>query len=72
MVLAENLYRTGSISIGKVAKHTEQSRAEQSRAEQSKAKQSKAEFSEYLSKLGIPVIDYPTKELDNKLDYFKS
>ena len=39
---------------------------------QSKAKQSKAEFSEYLSKLGIPVIDYPTKELDNKLDYFKS
>jgi len=57
VVLAESLYRTGSISIGKAAKL---------------AGQSIAEFSEYLSKLGIPIIDYPAEELDNELDYFKS
>lgn len=57
VVLAESLYRTGSISIGKAAKL---------------AGQSIAEFSEYLSKLGVSVVDYPTKELDAELDYFKS
>ena len=56
-VLAESLYRTGSISIGKAAKL---------------ANQSIAEFSEYLSQLGIPVIDYSAEELEDELDYLQS
>ncbi len=57
VVLAESLCRTGSISIGKAAKL---------------AGQSIAEFSEYLSQLGVPIIDYSVEELDAELDYFKS
>lgn len=57
VVLAENLYRTGSLSIGKAAKL---------------AGQSVAEFTEYLSRLGIAVVDYPAAELQNELQYFNS
>ncbi|HEB63035.1 MAG TPA: prevent-host-death family protein [Gammaproteobacteria bacterium] len=57
VILAESLYRTGSISIGKASKL---------------AGQSIAGFSEYLSKLGIPVIDYTADELDKELKYLQS
>ena len=55
VVLAESLYRTGAISLGKSAKL---------------AGLSIAEFSEYLSRLGIAVVDYPAEELESELDYF--
>ena len=57
VMLAESLYRAGSVSIGKAAKL---------------AGQSVAEFSEYLSKLGIPVVDYSPDELDKELEYLQS
>ena len=56
VVLAESLYKTGSISLGKAAKL---------------AGQTIAEFTEFLSKLGIPVVDYPPGELNDELNYFK-
>lgn len=55
VVLAESLYRTGAMSLGKSAKL---------------AGLSIAEFSEYLSRLGIAVVDYPAEELESELDYF--
>ena len=55
VVLAESLYRSGSVSIGKAAKL---------------AGLSIVEFSEYLSGLGIAVVDYPVEELQDELQYF--
>ena len=57
VVLAESLYRSGCFSIGKAARL---------------AGQSIAEFSEYLSGLGVSVVDYPPEQLDDELKYFKS
>ena len=55
VAMAENLFECGSLSIGKAAKL---------------ASMSIAEFSEHLSRLGINVVDYPTKELEKELNYF--
>ncbi len=57
VALAENLYQSGSLSIGKAAKI---------------ADQSIAEFSEHLSRLGIAVVDYSADELADELGYFNS
>lgn len=57
VVLAESLYRTGSFSIGKAAKLAEMSIAE---------------FTEYLSCLGVAVVDYPADELQDELGYFNA
>ena len=53
--LAENLYKEGILSIGKAAQL---------------ANQSIPEFTEYLSNLGISVVDYDATELDSELEYF--
>ncbi len=57
VALAESLYQSGSLSIGKAAKL---------------AGLSIAEFSEHLSRLNIAVVDYPADELENELSYFSS
>ncbi len=57
VMLAESLYRTGSTSIGKAAKI---------------ADKSIVEFSEYLSKIGLSVVDYNPDELDKELQYLQS
>ncbi len=57
VALAESLYQSGSLSIGKAAKL---------------ADQSIAEFSEHLSRLGIAVVDYSANELEDELSYFKT
>lgn len=55
MILAENLYKEKMLSLGKAAKL---------------AGLSIAEFAEHLSQLGIPVVDYAVKEIDEELEYF--
>jgi len=57
IVLATRLFKEGSISLGKSAKI---------------AKMSIAEFSEYLSRLGIPLVDISEDELDKELRYLNS
>ncbi len=54
--LAENLFKSGALSLGKAA---------------ALANMSIAEFSEYLSQLGIPVVDYPADELEEELRIFE-
>jgi predicted HTH domain antitoxin len=54
--LAENLFKSGALSLGKAA---------------ALAHMSIAEFAEYLSQLGIPVVDYPAAELDDELNVFE-
>ena len=55
VAMAESLFESGSLSIGKAAKL---------------AGMSIAEFSEHLSRLGIDVVDYPVETLEKELDYF--
>ncbi len=55
VAMAESLFESGSLSIGKAAKL---------------AGMSIAEFSEHLSRLGIDVVDYPVEALAKEQDYF--
>lgn len=57
LALAENLFKSGELSLGKAAKL---------------ANMSLAEFSEHVSRLGIPVVNYDPSELETELDYFTS
>ena len=57
LALAENLFKSGELSLGKAAKL---------------ANMSRVEFGEHVSRLGIPVVDYDPAELDAELDYFSS
>jgi predicted HTH domain antitoxin len=50
--LAENLFKSEELSLGKAA---------------ALAHMSIAEFAEYLSQLGIAVVDYPIEELEEEL-----
>jgi predicted HTH domain antitoxin len=52
VALAERLYQKGTVSLGKAAKI---------------AGMTYVLFSEHLSKLGIPVIDYSTDDLEEEL-----
>ncbi len=54
--LAENLFKNSALSLGKAA---------------ALANMSIAEFAEYLSQLGIPVVDYPADELEEELHIFE-
>ena len=58
-IVAENLLlnKSGGLSLGKAA---------------ALANMSIAEFAEYLSQLGIPVVDYPAAELEEELRIFES
>lgn len=53
--LAVNLYQSHELSLGKAAEL---------------AQMPKLEFTEYVSRLGIPVVDYPAEELDQELAGF--
>lgn len=53
--LAVNLYQSHELSLGKAAEL---------------ARMPKLEFTEYVSRLGIPVVDYPAEELDRELAGF--
>ena len=55
VAMAENLFKNGTLSIGKAAKL---------------AGMSIAEFTEHLSRLGIDVVNYPAEELKQELEYF--
>ena len=55
--LAETLFKSGGLSLGKAAAF---------------ANMSIAEFAEYLSQLGIPVVDYPAEELEEEPRIFES
>ena len=55
VALAENLFESGALSIGKASKL---------------AQMSIAEFTEHVSRLGIPVVNYDPAELAQELDYF--
>ena len=55
LALAENLFKSGEMSLGKAAKL---------------ANLSRVEFGEHLSRLGIAIVDYDPSELDAELDYF--
>ncbi len=57
IVLATRLFREGDISLGKASKI---------------AKMSVAEFSEYVSRQGIPVVDLTEDELDQEIAYLNS
>lgn len=57
VALAENLFKSGELSLGKAAKL---------------ADMALADFIEHVSHLGIPVVNYDPAELDNELSYFKS
>ncbi len=57
LALAENLFKSGELSLGKAAKL---------------ANMSRVEFGEHVSRLGIPIVDYDPAELDAELDYFSS
>lgn len=57
LALAENLFKSGELSLGKAAKL---------------ANMSRIEFGEHISRLGIPIVDYDPAELDAELDYFSS
>lgn len=56
-VLAIKLFKEGDISLGKAAKL---------------AKMPIAEFSEYLSEIGIPVVDFSKDEFDQEMEYLSS
>lgn len=57
ITLAIKLFKEGDISLAKAAKL---------------AKMNLAEFSEYVSALGIPVVDFTEEELDEELAYLRS
>lgn len=57
VTLAVKLFKEGDISLGKAAKL---------------AKMNYAEFTEYVSQLGIPVVDFSEEELDQELTYLNS
>ena len=57
LALAENLFKSGELSLGKAAKL---------------AGMSRIEFGEHLSRLGSPIVDYDPAELDAELDYFNT
>jgi len=57
ITLATRLFKEGDISLGKAAKI---------------AKMSIAQFCEYISRLGIPIVDYSAEELDQELAYLNS
>lgn len=56
LALAEYLFREGILSLGKAAKV---------------AGMSYVLFSEHLSRIGIPVVDYPVDELEEELEVAK-
>ena len=55
LALAESLFKSGELSLGKAAKL---------------ANMPKVEFGEYVSLLGIPLVNYDASELEAELDYF--
>ena len=55
--LATHLFRSHSMSLGKAAKL---------------ARMSIAEFTEHVSRLGLPVVDYDPAELDQELAYLNA
>lgn len=57
ITLAVKLFKEGDISLGKAAKL---------------AKMNLAQFTEYVSKLGIPLVDFSEDELDQELAYLES
>lgn len=57
IVLATRLFKEGDISLGKAAKM---------------AKMSLAEFTEYVSGLGLSVVDFSEDELDKELSFLDS
>lgn len=57
IVLATRLFKEGDISLAKAAKM---------------AKMTLADFTEYVSRLGLPVVDFSEAELDQELTYLES
>lgn len=57
VVLATRLFKEGDISLGKAAKM---------------ARMSLADFTEYVSRLGISIVDFSEDELDKELSYLDS
>jgi len=57
ITLATRLFREGDISLGKAAKI---------------AKMSIAEYSDYISRLGIPLVDYGKEALEQELAYLEN
>ncbi|EIJ32900.1 type II toxin-antitoxin system prevent-host-death family antitoxin [Thiothrix nivea] len=57
VALATQLFQSHSMSLGKAAKL---------------ARMSIAEFTEHVSRLGIPVVDYDPAELDQELAYLNT
>jgi predicted HTH domain antitoxin len=57
IVLATRLFKEGDISLGKAAKM---------------AKMTLADFTEYVSRLGLPVVDFSEDELDQEMTYLDS
>lgn len=57
VALATHLFQSGSMSLGKAVKL---------------ARMSIAEFTEYISRLGIPVVNYDPAELDQELIYLEA
>lgn len=57
VALAEKLFKSGDLSLGKAAKL---------------ANMSLHAFTEHVSKLGIPTVNYDPAELDAELEYFNS
>jgi len=55
LALAESLFKSGELSLGKAAKL---------------GNLSKVEFGEHVSRLGIPLVNYDASELEEELDYF--
>ena len=56
ITLAVKLFKEGDISLGKAAKI---------------AKMGKVHFIEYVSKLGLPVVDFDKDELDSEMDFLR-
>jgi predicted HTH domain antitoxin len=54
LLLMVKLFETGKLSVGQAAKM---------------AGYSKPTFIELLGKLGVPVIDYPSEELEQEMNY---
>lgn len=57
VAMAEKLFKSGDLSLGKAAKL---------------AKMSLHAFTEHVSQLGIPVVNYDPAELETELEYFDS
>ena len=55
LALAENLFKSGELSLGKAAKL---------------ANMSRVDFGEHLSRLGISIVDYDPTELEAERGYF--